>query len=157
MAEMAGESTPYQAFGSVVIAYAKCSTRKEVKHHEHTKCKWFTNRHEPAFCRRHSPLGRQRLRNGVVPVVFVDQFDGLESAVVGTRGGVVGPWNWQHLVDHCYLGYVAHDGFFELVQHPSLFHLLHERLGVTEIDFRSVAGLSRGAVSGTRIASANGQ
>jgi hypothetical protein len=157
MAEMGREPPPYQAFGSVVITYSECSTCKEIKHHEHTKCKWFANQHEPAFCRRHSPLDRRRLRSGFLLVVFVDQFDGLEPAVVGTRGGVVGAWDWQHVVDHGYVGYVEHDGVFELLQRRSVFHLLHERLVVNQFGFRSAAGLSRGAVSGTRVASATGQ
>ena len=157
MAEMGGGSPPYQAFGSVVIPYPECSTCKEIKHHEHSKCKRFANQHEPAFCRRHSPLNRRRLRSGVVFVVFVDQFDRLEPAVVGTRDGIVGAWDWQHVVDHGYVGYVEHDSFFELVQHRSLFHLIHERFVVNQFGFRGAAGLSRGAVSGTRVASATGQ
>lgn len=91
MAEMEGEWPPYQAFGSIAITYSECSTRKEIKHHEHSKYKWFANQHEPAFCRRHSPLDRRRLRSGVVLVVFVDQFGGLKPAVVSNRAIVTAP------------------------------------------------------------------
>ena len=157
MAEMEGEWPPYQAFGSIAITYSECSTRKEIKHHEHSKYKWFANQHEPAVYRRYSTLGRWWLRSGVVLVVFVDQFDELKSAVVGTRGGAVGTGDRQHVVDHGYLGYVEHDGFFELDRHGSLFHRLHERCVVNQFGLRSAAGLSRGAVSDTWVASATGQ
>jgi hypothetical protein len=116
---------PYQAFGSVAITYSKCSTRKEIKHNEHPKRKWFANQHEPVFCRRHSPFKWRQLRRGFVFIVFIDHVDGFEPAAVGTRGGVVVAGNWQHVVEHGYVRYYEHDGCFELVKHRDFFYFLY--------------------------------
>lgn len=156
MAEIGGKSPPYQAFGSIPIAYAECSTRKGIKHHEHTKCKRFTNRHRPAFGRRHASPRRRPPRSGGVFVVFINQFDGIEPTVVGTRCSAVGAWDQQHVVDHGYVGNIEYGSFFEHVRHGRFFHVVRERFDVDQFGFRRIAGLSRGAVSGTGITSATG-
>lgn len=162
MAQMGGEFSPYRAFGNVVITYSEYSTHQEIRHHEHTKCRWFANQHGPAFYRRHSPFERWRARGGgaLVVVFVVDQFDGLEPAVVGTRCGLVGAWDWQYVVERGHVGYVEHDGVFERGQHCCLFryfHLVHERFVVNQFGFQRAADLSRGAVSGIGVAPATGQ
>lgn len=157
MAEIGRKSPPYQAFGSIAITYAECSTRKGIKHHEHTKCKRFANWHRPAFDRRHASPRRRPPRSGGVLVVFINQFDGIEPAVVGTRCSAVGARDQQHVVDHSYVGNVEYGGFFEHILDRRFFHVIHERFDIDQFGFRRIAGLSRRAVSGTGIASATGQ